>query len=1142
MPMSACPSPEELRRFVDEPPDGADLTALCEHLELCAACREFLDRSHDDPDSRRWRDLRARHQADHELTADVLSRLEQAVLRSWPARTVATPTADAVGFTPAGYELLHEIGRGGIGVVYKAYHRSLNRIVALKVLLAGRHAGPEDRSRFQAEAQAAARLQHPAIVQIYEVGEAQDRPFLALEFVAGPSLARQLQGQPQPPPVAAELVETLARAVAFAHAHGVVHRDLKPSNVLLQPIAHQQSGPDRSKPRVDFRPKITDFGLAKLLDQPDRTETGRILGTPGYMAPEQARGQSKSVGPAADTYALGAILYELLTGRPPFQGVTPVDTVIQVLHHEPVPPRRLQPKLPRDLETICLKCLQKNPAARYPTATALAEDLRRFLDGRPVLARRVGPLGRLGRWCRRNPALAALAVGLLLAVATAFTGVTWGYISAESARRHELAARLDEARQRDHAESALYYSRIALAEREWLANNVARADSLLDRCRPVGQVPDRRGFEWYYLKRLCRSELLTIPAHPGLHVRGVLFTPDGQHLLTAAGRPDYARLGAEQGGWARWTTSGQALGPIDGLPAQVMSLTLSRDGTRLLTLGSEQKASLWDVPSRRLLATYDAVATDGITARAAISPDGRTVAIPTNQGVELRDARDGQLLDRLGGNRPATWAVFHPAGNYLATAERSGTVRLWDLAHHRQTWQLAAKPHALAFSTDGARLAIAEQDAIRICEAETGRECGRLRGHNGTVRSLDWLPGSQRLASASNDQTVRLWDADTGRELRVYRGHTAPVLCVACSPDGRHLASGDAAGLVKTWDAAEDQRAAVLAETPEAAALHFDPTGQQLRVAKVSGGKFGGVRTFDLGSGTIVADHTLDLARRVEWPLRYVDFSPDGRRLAGPTGSDPKCVGQWDATTGQLLTTVRGHAAEVRVVTFSPSGRHLATAAWDRQPNQEGELALWECEEDGRVAPVWLVATPSPVDCLTFSPDGRYLVAGDRGDTRSEPGRTVNGRLVVWDTQTRRPLRAWSAHAGRVQAVAVSPDGKTLVSVGREPGAGLRVWDADSGRLRHDLPAPPRATVVRFSPEGTRLAVAGYEGTVQLWDPLTGQDILTLRGPMGQITESEANDTDVVFSPDGTRLAVNCWTKAIHVFRAEPLNSDSRNK
>jgi WD40 repeat protein len=478
----------------------------------------------------------------------------------------------------------------------------------------------------------------------------------------------------------------------------------------------------------------------------------------------------------------------------------------------------------------------------------------------------------------------------------------------------------------------------------------------------------------------------------------------------------------------------------------------------------------------------------------------------------------------------------------LAIADRSGTVQVWDLAHHRRTWQLAAKPYALAFSTDGTRLAIADQDAIRICEAETGRECGRLRGHNGTVRSLDWLPGSHRLASASNDQTVRLWDADTGQELRVYRGHTAPVLCVACSPDGRHLASGDAAGLVKIWDAAQDQRAAVLAETPEAAALRFDPSGQQLRVAKVSGGKFGGVRTFDLGSGTIVADHTVDLVRRVEWPLRYVDFSPDGRFLAGPTGSDPKCVGQWDASTGRLLTTVRGHAAEVRVVAFSPSGRQLATAAWNRKPNQEGEFALWEGEEDGRVTPVWLVATPSPVDCLTFSPDGRYLVVGDRGDRPPEPDRAVDGRLVVWDTRTRQPLLAWSAHAGRVQAVAVSPDGKTVVSVGREPGAGLRIWDADSGRLRHDLPAPPRATVVRFSPDGTRLAVAGYEGTVQLWDPLTGQDILTLRGPVGQITESEANDTDVVFSPDGTRLAVNCWTKAIHVFRAEPAGPDPRSQ
>lgn len=1136
--MSACPSPEELSRFVADPPEGADFAALTEHLETCTVCRVLLDQLSDDPDCRRWRSLRATRQTDDEPATELLQRWERAIphaRRTWSQAESATVSS---AFALAGYDLLGEIGRGGIGVVYKARHRGLNRIVALKLLLAADHARAEDRARFHVEAEAVARLQHPAIVQIYEVGECRDGPFLALEYVDGPSLARHTRGQLQSPRVAAELVETLARAVDFAHAHGVVHRDLKPANVLLQPISRHRSSQDAAALLTEFRPKITDFGLAKLLDQPDRTETGRILGTPSYMAPEQARGQSRAAGPAADIYALGAILYELLTGCPPFQGLTPVDIVIQVLHDEPVSPRRLQPRLPRDLETICLKCLQKHPGSRYPSAAALAEDLRRYLDGRPILARRVGPVVRGWRWCRRNPGQAALAAAALLAVAVAFTGVTWGYLSAESSWRREIAARLEEARQRDQAELALYYNRIALAEREWLANNVAHAEALLERCQPAPGTPDRRGFEWFYLKQLCQNRLIAIPAHPGLHVRDVAYTPDGRHLVTAAGKPDYARLGVEQGGLAVWNASGQLVGTVSGFPGQIISVTLSRDGKRLLGIGSDKKAYLWDVPTRQPLAVFDAVATEGSPARAAFSPDGQTIAIPTSHAVELRDASEGHLLGRLEGHQNAECIVFHPEGTALATSDRSGVVRVWERTSLRQLWQVSGRPAALAFSPDGSRLAFTDQDAICIRDAATGGDLNWLRGHNGRVRGLAWLPEGQRLLTAANDQTVRLWDTGSGRELRVYRGHTAPVLCVACSPDGSRLASGDAAGLVNIWDAAQDQRAMVLPETPEAAALRFDPAGQRLLVARVSGWKFGGVRAYDLERGTIASEHSLDLVRRVEWPLRYVDFSPDGRLLAGATGTDPKTVGIWDTRTGRVVGTARGHTMEVRVVAFSPEGRRLATAAWDRQPSSGGELALWQRDETGQITPLWITATPSPVDCLAFGASEHHLFAGDRGKEPPGPNRMLDGRLVVWDTGSGRPIRSWSAHQGRVQALAVSPDGKTLASVGWDPKSGLRVWESDTGSLRHGLPAPPQVTVVRFSPDGRRLAVAGYEGTIQLWDPVVGQDILTLRGPIGRITEYEANDTDIAFSPDGTRLAVNCWTKAIHVFLAEPNRED----
>jgi serine/threonine protein kinase len=359
------------------------------------------------------------------------SGVRRAVPTGAPGRAAADDGPAGWPVIP-GYQILEELGRGGMGIVYQAWQERLKRMVALKMVRAAAAAEPQVVARFQTEAEAVARLRHPNIVQIYEVGEHAGHPYCALEFMDGGGLDQRLAGKPLPGRDAAGLMETLARAVHYAHQHGIVHRDLKPANVLLSFSGRSESGaggaPLSKRPLNDAVVKVSDFGLAKFLvgGGPGQTQSGAILGTPSYMAPEQAAGKTREVGPAVDVYALGAVLYELLTGRPPFRGATPVETILQVMSGEPVPPSRLQPKVARDLETICLRCLEREPRKRYGSALDLADELRRFLNGEPILARPISPPERLWRWCRRKPALAAasglagLALAGLLVLAVSF--------------------------------------------------------------------------------------------------------------------------------------------------------------------------------------------------------------------------------------------------------------------------------------------------------------------------------------------------------------------------------------------------------------------------------------------------------------------------------------------------------------------------------------------------------------------------------------------------------------------------------------------------------------------------------------------------------------------------------------------------
>ncbi|HJZ91369.1 MAG TPA: serine/threonine-protein kinase, partial [Gemmataceae bacterium] len=512
-------------------------------------------------------------------------------------RTGETAAPESLRDAVPGYEILSELGRGGMGVVYLARDRQLNRAVALKMILSGEHASPGERDRFRREAEAVAALQHPNIVQIYDIGEAQGRPYLAFEYVGGGSLSDYLDGQPWPAKPAAALIEALARAMQFAHARGIVHRDLKPANVLIQkadPAPRTAEPPDPLYRLPDFAlrvPKITDFGLAKRVD-PDsswsddsnrtaaagQTRTGAVVGTPSYIAPEQAAGKNRLVGPAVDVYALGAILYELLTGRPPFRGETPLDTVLQVMGDDPVPPVELNRKVPRDLQTICLKCLHKDPRKRYADAEALADDLRRFQNGLSIAARPVGRWERAAKWMNRHPAatvlgaITAIAVVTLMAVSLYFNVE----LRAAAAREEEeaRAARDAEARAKAEtlrAEAALKEveqgrqeaevkkqeaeARRREAERGVFALQLFKAAALGERDpqRAMKLLDDRnrcpeelRDFTWRYLRGQCQVTEEIIGIHQAANgtppAARVAHSPDGKLVATASGVDPVVRV------------------------------------------------------------------------------------------------------------------------------------------------------------------------------------------------------------------------------------------------------------------------------------------------------------------------------------------------------------------------------------------------------------------------------------------------------------------------------------------------------------------------------------------------------------------------------------------------------------------------
>jgi WD40 repeat protein/tetratricopeptide (TPR) repeat protein/tRNA A-37 threonylcarbamoyl transferase component Bud32 len=1115
------PDGEQLRAFVAGRLQGAELAAISKHLENCENCCAFLDGQAPTAEDEFLVRLK-------KVESGVRAGLSGEPEVTWRGPAASPPPAGSAtanrgdgsphtGLKPPvipGYEILEELGRGGMGVVYKARQLSLKRVVALKVLLAGAHATAEDLARFRAEAEAAARLRHPNVIAVYEVGAHAGLPYCAMELVEGGNLASHVRGRPQPPRVAAELVADLAHGIHAAHKEGIVHRDLKPANVLLADGALAGDG----RPQAALLPKIADFGLAKWLNaEHSLTAAGTIAGTPSYMAPEQARGDRKRVGVPADVWALGAILYELLTGRAPFQAPTPTQTLQQVCEADPVSPRRLQPGLPRDLETVCLKCLQKEPRKRYASALDLAEDLERFLDGVPVRARRISRGERLVRWGRRNPVVAGLLGAVFLVLIAGFAGTSWEWRAAAGEREEKrreaetaLQAKGVAETAKDQAGNLLYYSQVTRARLEYQANNVTEARRLLKLCDR-----NRLGWEWHYLDRLCHAELLTLPAG-SVRVSAVAYSPDGKRLASAAFDPFRTSRGqpAEPGKIVlRDAATGALLAePLSGHQAEIRDLAFSPDGARLASCSVDHTVRLWDATTGAALRTLGDARNE--LDSLSFSPDGKRLAAACKDGkIYFWDMDTGKSLPSLTADRQDARVVrFSPDGKWLATVANY-YLRLWDAARGTPVRTLAdvGSTGSIAFSPDARTLAASRSDKVILWDLPGGQLQQTLTRHVGQVYAVAFSPDGRLLASAGQDTTVRLSDVGRGFEERVLRGHTNAVGPLAFRPDGEVLVTGGHDGSLRIWDLTADPESGLVLPQQgigDTEAIAFADDGRQLVLAKRGGLCY----RLEAGTHTLLGRVSTGLTDTWKTPADIACLDGSGRRLAGISRDDPRIACCWEVRTGKEDVRLRGHALPLRHVTLSADGRRVATAgALLVGRGYQVELRVWDTTGAGR--PVQDPAGLLPERLALDASGARLAVAG----LRAGPNQVV----VVYDVATGQKVWEFGGLEIAMEALAFSADGGRLAAVGE--GHALRIWDLATGQPlveRHATePEQGGAFDLTFSPDGTRLAVASRLLT-RLLDTSTGEEVLILRSATQRAPSANGFNPRVRFSPDSRRLLV----------------------
>lgn len=1044
------------------------------------------------------------------------------------------------------YELIQELGRGASGRVWRARQASLNREVALKLLAVPALGDEEARRRFHREAQAIAALRHPHIVQIHEVGEHEGRPFFSMELMAGGNLSNRLRGGLPAPRQAAGWLRALAGAAAHAHSRGIVHRDIKPSNILLD--------------QADA-PFLTDFGLAKLLGaDSDLTLTGLAVGSAQYMAPEQAEGRNELVVPAADIHALGGVLYQMLTGRPPFLADTLAATLKQVVETEPVAPRKLNPSVPRDLETICLKCLEKLPARRYGSAHELAGDLQRFLDGHPIRARAVTLLERAWRACRRRPLVSALAAGLILAVMGGVAGVTVQWRKTRAANETLKASAL----------RSQVGASINLLEQTPLHG----LDGL---AKVLREAPAQRGAAARLLAALTEEDFplpVGVLAHPA-EVRAAVFSPDARRVATACADHQLRLWDAQRftllAGPRRFETpltrlqfsdDGQGLLVVGGAmgaelvhpdtlerrfapPATnaIVEADLSRDGRTLFTRLSDGAAAVWQVPCGRCVLT---LSPDQAVA-AALSPDGsRLAAAGTNPVVQVWQLPDGQPAC-------APWTVAEPVttlrfapDNLRVAIVMPSQVRIWQVPDARPRGYLPVReaPAQVDFSPDGQRLLVIEggrtpnlydaytgrqltasgadqqdtfpgqaftpdgqrfvvrDDRARFCLLTTaeGRQLSVPVRWPETIQGFAICPTGRRLIALGGVAALPVWDISAGKAWEAWTGHTNSLRSLRFSPDGRRILTASADHTAQLWDARTLLPAApALRHNGEVASARFSADGRRVLTASLDGT----ARVWDAQSAQPLGPVLNHAA-----PVHVAEFSPDGQTIGTVTADGTPRF--WNPGTGELLVASAPASESGSRSNAAGLGGDLPSTATVSPPSGNGRVSLGEepdaAEDEASVRSDAGASSPGPGAFCSgqFSVDGRRFVLLRR-----------TGQAELWDVTTRR-LIAPLPHRGLVTAAAFSADGRHVATASRD--STVRLWDAATGApFGHPLVHESEVHCLAFGPADL-LASGGLDRRPRVWRYLTAFEPVHLGYEQDSIGA-------LAFSPDGARLAIRTATR-----------------